>query len=240
MTGVQTCALPISISDTYARLADQKSKDTYEAAIQYRISRNATYLNHIVDSRSKQYFFAALGESRFLGADEIFVDVGAFTGDTVCQFIAAVRGKYRAIYAFEPDAKAWEKLLKNTAGYRDISCQKVGIGRESQMVNFSSGGSSSRVDGGGEQRVQIEALDNMLSDVPVTYLKMDIEGMEQPALQGAKRLIQTYRPKLAICAYHSNADMVQIPQLIWEINPAYNLYFRHYSHSLVETICYAI
>lgn len=228
------------IDDTYTRLADQRSRDTYEAALQYRISRNAECLFPIITPREKQYFPGTLGGSTFLGTDEIFADVGAFTGDTVQQFVSAVQGTYRAIHAFEPEPETWAKLLQNVQEFPNVTCWQAGVGDAVETVKFSFGGSSSKVDRSGEQTVQIETLDHVLGNVPVTYLKMDIEGMERPALRGARKLIQTYRPKLAICTYHSNADMVLIPRLIWEIDPSYKVYFRHYSHALVETICYAI
>lgn len=229
-----------TLEDTHARLADQKSKDTYAAAIQYRIGRSAAHLRYIADPRSEQYFPSTLGGKAFLHTDEIFVDVGAFTGDTVRQFVSAVHGKYRAIYAFEPEPEAWEQLLKNVQEFPNVSCWQAGIGDALKTVGFSSGGSSSKVDEYGEQAIRIETLDHALAEVPITYLKMDIEGMERAALSGARQLIQKYHPKLAICTYHSNSDMVLIPKLIWEIDPNYQIYFRHYSHALVETICYAI
>ena len=228
------------IDDTYARLADQESRDTYEAALQYRIGRNTECLLPVVTPRVAQYFPETLGGNAFLDENEIFVDVGAFTGDTVQQFVAAVHGKYRAIHAFEPEPEIWAQLQQNVRAFSKVTCRQIGIGDEVKTVKFSFGGSSSKADKFGEQIVQIEPLDHVLDGVPVTYLKMDIEGMEQSALRGARELIRAYRPKLAICTYHSNADMVWIPRLIWEINPDYKIYFRHYSRALVETICYAV
>ena len=59
-------------------------------------------------------------------------------------------------------------------------------------------------------------------------------------MRGAEKIIRTYRPKLAICIYHSISDMVEVPKMILELNPDYKLYIRHYSDALVETVCYAI
>jgi hypothetical protein len=74
--------------------------------------------------------------------------------------------------------------------------------------------------------VEVTDLDSML-DTPITMIKMDIEGSELQALEGAKETIKKYSPKLYVCAYHRNEDLFALPQKILEINPNYKLYFRH-------------
>lgn len=96
------------------------------------------------------------------------------------------------------------------------------------------------VTGGDGEAIEIDSLDHMLGDTPVTYITLDVEGMECSALRGAKNLIQKYRPKLAICCYHSDEDMTAVPAEILRCNPSYRLYMRHYTNSLNETVCYAI
>ncbi len=227
------------MEQVYRCLADQMSKDTFEAVIRYRMNRNPEYLAKIALPRKTQYFPETLGGKRFLEDHEIFADAGAFIGDTVESFYTAVQGRYHSIYAFEPEKANYQKLLENAAQYSDVSCQRIAVGDTKGTVCFSADDSSSRAADKGEL-IPVDTLDHLLDGVPVTYLKMDVEGMECAALQGAKKLIQTYRPKLAICTYHSDADMVQVPKLILELCPSYKLYFRHYTHALVETVCYAI
>lgn len=66
--------------------------------------------------------------------------------------------------------------------------------------------------------------------------------MELLALKGAKRLIQNYKPMLAISIYHRTDDVVQIPQyVINELNGEYKLYLRHYwSCNGTDTVLFAI
>lgn len=74
----------------------------------------------------------------------------------------------------------------------------------------------------------------------VTFIKMDIKGAELVALQGAGNIIQTQKPKLAICIYHKEEDLTEIPMYIKELVPEYQLYIRHYSNNAFETALYAI
>ncbi|HEL0742366.1 TPA: FkbM family methyltransferase [Streptococcus equi subsp. zooepidemicus] len=83
-------------------------------------------------------------------------------------------------------------------------------------------------------------LDSFLSEKDVTLIKMDIEGSEYDALMGAKRMIIENMPKLAICIYHTECHLWDIPLLIKEFVPEYKLYIRHYGENYWDTICYAV
>lgn len=229
------------IEDIYDHFGDRESKDAYETMIRYRINRDPCLPPRVALSKARQYFPDSLGDREvFLDPDEAFVDAGAYIGDTVRDFLSAARGRYRSIYAFEPDAKNFAQLLESTKGLDNVVCQQLGVGDRVGQVCFTSGGYASRQSADGEQMVCVDMLDRLLDGVPVTYLKMDIEGSECAALRGAKKLIQTNRPKLAICTYHSAADMVMVPKLILELDPSYKLYFRHYTYTVSDSICYAI
>ena len=92
----------------------------------------------------------------------------------------------------------------------------------------------------GETIISADSLDNVLGGKEITFIKMDIEGSEVPALIGAKNIIQTYHPKLAISIYHRPEDVYEIPNLLLEYNPDYVFFVRHYSICASETVLYAI
>ena len=225
----------------YDRLADQMSKDTYEAVIRYRMSRDADVLAAIAQPVEKQYFPRSLGGGDFLGADECFVDAGAYTGDTVRRFVSVTGGNYRRIYSIEPERKNYEALRKNVETINHVICLKYGLGESKQTLRISSAGTGSKiVTDENAECIPVDTLDHLLSGAPVTYIKMDIEGMECPALRGAKELIQKYRPKLAICCYHSDADLIGVPGEILRLCSDYRLFLRQYTYNLAETVCYAV
>ena len=228
------------MAEIYDKLGDQLSKDTFEAVIHYRINRDPEILKDVEVSRERQYFPEHLGGKAVLRQNEVFVDAGAYTGDTVQEFFTATRGQYSAVHAFEPDENNYKKLNTFAQEMPQVFCYQTGIGDKKSTLCFSSTGKSSHADKSGGTVIPVDTLDNLLGGTPVTYLKMDIEGMECAGLRGARKTIQAFRPNLAICTYHRNADMVEVPKLIHAIDPSYTLYFRHYSHALPETICYAI
>lgn len=88
--------------------------------------------------------------------------------------------------------------------------------------------------------IEAAALDEMVYDREPTYIKMDIEGAEQEALKGCRRIIQDFRPKLAVCIYHKPDDLFEIPVMIKEMNPAYKLYVRQYANAWFDTVLYAV
>ena len=83
-------------------------------------------------------------------------------------------------------------------------------------------------------------MDDCLEGKRVTYIKMDIEGEEYEALEGAKKVITEQKPKLAVCIYHKAFDIFKLPRLILEMNPEYLFYLRHYSFEGGETVLYAV
>lgn len=229
------------LAEVFQSLADDISRETYQRVIQYRLTRDSAYLSEISLPRGDQYFPPFIGDKTpFLSSHEVFVDAGAFIGDTVEKFISVVDTQYKAIYAFEPDPENFKKLERCMSPLLNTICIQAGVGKQRMTAHFSSNDSGSRLETSGAELVEIQVLDQTLEGIPVTYLKMDIEGMECSALNGARNLITQYHPKLAICTYHSNADMIDVPLLLKQFNPNYKLYFRHYTNSLVETVCYAV
>ncbi len=224
----------------YNRLADDTSRKTFEAVINYRLYRNSELLSGIVQPIDNIYFPDFEDIPLLVSQEDVFVDAGAFCGDTV-QCILERYGKGKAIYSFEPDPRSFSSLEESTKQLPFVHCYQLGLSDIRATLNFSHDlGPSSYINDNGTISVQVDTLDNVLEGIPVTFIKMDIEGAECSALRGAEQIIRKYGPKLAICTYHSDQDMVEVPLSIWKINPNYVLYFRHYSNISTETVCYAI
>ena len=84
------------------------------------------------------------------------------------------------------------------------------------------GGSS--VSDAGIIKVMGESIDDVLEEngTPITLLKMDIEGSERKALEGARKSIIKYKPRMAISVYHKPEDILEIPNYILTLDNRYN------------------
>lgn len=84
------------------------------------------------------------------------------------------------------------------------------------------------------------ALDDCLSTFAPTLLKMDIEGAEYDAVQGARQMIRQHRPGLAVCVYHHPDDLWRIPLLIRSWDLGYRFYLRTHAFSGFDLVLYAV
>ncbi len=205
----------------------------------------------IIELGLKQYFDNSIFPSPISGNAEIFVDAGSLNGMTSIEFCRQSKMHYHHVYAFEPNPFMYEEAQKNLEKYSDVTLIKKGLWDESGELLFvenkeNEGGSSLLnadmtlpVDGK-KVSVPVTTLDECLNDVPVTFIKMDIEGSERQALQGAKNLIKRYRPRMAICVYHKKSDLWEIPNLILSFHSDYRFYLRHYAVSENELVLYAL
>lgn len=210
------------IQAVYDMLADEKSRQTYADVLNFKISGKIEYLNSCTSPKEEIY-----GEIFPLGKDEVFADLGAYNGDTAAEFISACGGNFRHIYAFEPNPKNFRKLKKNLPEDERITLVNAAAGRESGIVKISANeGRMSRENGSGKTvEIPVLALDEAVPE-NVTVLKLDVEGAEREALEGARRHIAS-GAKILCSLYHRNEDMFELPLLIKSINPELKFFIRH-------------
>lgn len=225
----------------YEMLSDEKSKSVYEHLLNYKITRDISWLEEISDSEDEQYFDSELIK---LTNDEVFVDCGAYVGDTFEQFIKRTKGNYRKYICFEADSKVFQVLTEKiqSNNYNNVELFNIGCWNKKTVISFKCQGSgSSFVAETGDYKIQADTIDNCIGCFKVSFVKMDIEGAEIQALEGMLQTITRSNPILAISIYHSLTDFWKIPDMIKRMCPSYALYIRHYRKlSDSETICYAI
>lgn len=218
----------------YEHFADDTSRQVVLDSIRTRILGTA-----MMPSKNPQYFEADICP---LTENEIFVDGGCFIGDTAEEFIRQTNGKYAHIYGFEPDEGNLKKALANLAQYKNIDVMYGGLWHMTNTYKFASGGfGGSKFSEDGDTIKNTFGLDEFFADKQSpTFIKMDIEGAEMFALEGASGIIKSSKPKLAICVYHQIQDMYVLPQRILQFNPEYKLTLRHYSRWYAESVCFAV
>jgi len=226
------------INDTSEILDDEESKSILSARINFIKTSNGNCFDNI-DTTKPEYFLNNFYE---FTDKEVYVDLGAYNGDTILKFVNIVKSEYKKIIAFEPDKKNYKALESNIKknNLKNIDIYNLGSWNKKANIGFDCGYfASSHVNKNLDNKIQVDALDNLFLDTPITFIKMDIEGAEKESLFGTKKIIQKYKPKLAICVYHKWEDIYEIPRILKSFVPNYKIYLRHHSNNLNETICYA-
>ena len=183
---------------------------------------------------------------------DIFVDCGAFVGDTIEEFISQHDGVFHKIIAFEPESRnrlAMEKRVRRLNAEWGFSPEQIAVYpyglSDVSSVSYvrshcESGIFSSLVSTPDDktEEIQTVALDDFLPE-GFTFLKADIESYEYKMLLGAQKTIRKYRPRLAICIYHNAVDFYSVPLLVKELCPDYRLTVRHHNIDVNDTMLYA-
>lgn len=177
--------------------------------------------------------------------NEVFVDCGAFTGDTIDAFLTAREGRFEEIVGIEPDVVNGRLLQSRIddwqrSGVGSIRVAPVAVGSKRGTLKFETTGTAGSRVGSGTETVEVAPLDEILAGSKPTYIKFDVEGAEHDALVGGSETITANMPVLAVCLYHRPEDLWDIPLLVRSFRPDYRMYVRRYSDERWETVLYAV
>jgi len=189
----------------------------------------------------QQYRYDSIVEPK-LG--DIVFDIGAYVGDTALWFSKAV-GLQGKVYAFEPEPSNFEKLKANLERNKvtNVIPLQLALSEDKGEMHVSSGGSfSTIIQAGTGTSVEVTTIDRFVeaNKLPrVDFIKMDVEGHELKVLAGARKTIKTFKPSLALSAYHRGDDLIKLPKFLLELNPNYKFYLRHCTLIWGDTVLYA-
>ena len=224
------------IEEAYSLLYDEESKRVYENALRFMFGGELGTLPGITSEKADVFngFFP-------LGSSEDYLDLGAYRGDTIAEFLRFSGGSYSSITALEPDAKTFLKLEKFCRNLDSCTCINACVSDIDGSVIFNnSAGRQSSISTNGKT-VKSFTVDTVCKGRGVTYLKADIEGAEKQMLLGAAGTLKKYKPKLNIAAYHRSKDFFEIPLLIHSLNSDYKLFFRKHKYiPCWDLNCYCI
>ncbi|CAD7923672.1 unnamed protein product [Amoebophrya sp. A120] len=155
----------------------------------------------------------------FLPEDSVVVDAGANIGGFTLPFAKRV-GRNGMVFAFEPFRVLFQHLTANVAlnGLLNVQTFQHGLGKEYERVklpmpnlNKLSNPAKSSVAATDnlmmietekeyEEEIEIKPLDDYFRRFPnrVYLIKIDVEKMEVPLLEGARAILQYHRPLLFV------------------------------------------
>lgn len=233
------------LSNAYSILADASSKKVFMELLHFMTDN--PYGKMTLCPADEQYI--PRGSVYLPSQEEHIVDCGAFDGDTMRSFLSKI-GTWRSYTAVDADPYNIEKVRDSIKRDLPANLQKVtravhvAVSNERGMIAFQADNRTSShvvensLREGQTISVPVAPLDELIKE-PVTLLKMDVEGFELRALQGAKGLIQANKPLLAICGYHRQEDLWEIPLYMKSLLPDHQIYLRNYL-GIIEYVFYAI
>lgn len=208
-------------------LADEQSKRVFDSVISYKLAGKISYLKKI-ETTPDEAWNNILSPQSYINC----VDCGAYNGDTAKEMLFRCKN-VKKIYALEPDGRNFRKLSSYAESEPGIIPVNAAAWNENTVLEFDAGGNrnANLFSVNTKKTVAIEAktVDGII-DVPVDYVKYDVEGAERNAILGSRATIQKSSPDLLVSVYHRNEDLFDLPLLINEINPDYKLYLRKFKY----------
>ncbi|MBP6421257.1 MAG: FkbM family methyltransferase [Propionivibrio sp.] len=217
------------------RFYDELSCSLFRKLTSFRLKYDLELLRGFEAREHAQYFEDFLD----LQVDgEGFVDVGGYDGATSREFMRLCPG-YRAVHVFEPEPQNYRKCVAALGSSANVRCHPLGLSDAKRSLRLMAQGSGSKIVDDGAVVIEVDRLDDVLEeqDAP-TLIKIDIEGEEAAAIEGARRTIAAHHPRLAICVYHRAGDFWRIPRQVLAIRDDYDIYLRHYTESIYETVMF--
>lgn len=232
------------VKEVLDSLSDEDSKKTYLKVLKAHFTGERKNFERAFSGNKDWYLFESLLKPV---VNSVYLDCGAYDGDTLKLFDQAAAGSYLEIIAMEPDIEIRESLLKTIEGLSNpnVTLIEKGAYDREGIIEFVNDGVYSAVKKGDENNnslssIEVIRIDKVLKGKKVDLIKMDIEGAEYNALLGAKQTIVSHRPNLAICLYHRVEDFLRIPLLIKSWSLDYKFYIKHQSTGCTDTILFAV
>lgn len=198
----------------------------------------------------KPYEYSSEGVSIMCEPGDTVIDAGGCWGDTAINFASLV-GETGKVYSFEFIPGNLSIMRRNLSINPKLQ-ERIQVvehpvwnqsGVKMYCHDFGPASTISSVPGK-KHNIEVTAIkiDDFVRKnnvAKVDFIKMDIEGAETSALEGAAETIKKFKPKLAICIYHSLEDFFRIPQFIDGLGLGYKFYIDHFTHADGETVLYA-
>jgi FkbM family methyltransferase len=225
------------INDAFSCLKDEESKAQYCKHLKTRIGYS---FNELPEATTyNQYFPEDIIQ---LSEPEIFLDCGAYTGDTLNDYLKYAKVPFKKYICLEPDPQNLIALNKNISSKNltNVQVLEIAVGNENAVLKFdATGGGGAGLSNTGSISVECKRIDDYFNE-EITFIKFDIEGAELSALKGAYNTIHKYKPKLAVCIYHLPNDLWEIILYIKEQFPFYDLSVRTHQYDGLDFVLYAI
>lgn len=215
------------------RLFDDASRELLDSIVEFRTKGD--YLK-LPEPSTQQYFPADMPQ---WPQPLRFIDCGAYTGDTV-QEMRAAGLVFEAVATFEPNLQNFHQLVRNLSDINALNFP-CGVSDTNKQIGFDGAlGAGGHLAASATEQVTCVRLDDALPHFAPNLIKMDIEGEEPQALQGAENILRQYQPHLAISIYHRAEHLWSILEQLDSYALGYQFYLRCHARITFDTVLYAV
>jgi FkbM family methyltransferase len=197
----------------------------------------------------EQYAYRSDAATVAVQPGDVVIDGGACWGDTALYFADRV-GPEGRVYAFEFSPDSLEIVHRNLdlnpslaervdvvpEALWDQSGESIPFGEFGQLTSLAM----PRTEASSGQ-VLTSTLDEWSERAGVDrvdFVKLDVEGAELRVLKGGEATLRRDRPTLAVCVYHDDADLVDIPEYLAGLDLGYRFFLGHYTAVGDETVLF--
>lgn len=197
-------------------LSDEISMNALESYIEFGLSGDIECLLKSRICNGNMFHFDEL----CIKDDECFVDVGAWEGDTITEYLKKTNNAYKAIYAFEPEPSSFEILAKQHADKQGVYLYQCGLGLQSgffYMENKNTQSSHIVSNSGSDNgliKIEVKTLDEIFVTEQINILKVFVPFMFLDILKGGESTIKRNRPRLIVNVAADNKSDV-FDTIIW-------------------------
>lgn len=221
------------INKAYSILEDEESKKYFNQYINARINNDYRLIQFAT-------YYEKFNNEIFDIDDENYLDLGAYTGDTIYKYLEATKSKYKNIYAIEPSKESYDILCNNFNTYPNIHFYNIGTWNEKTKLYFEGEKAAtyiSRNKNGAE--ISVDRLDRIISDKEISFIKINFRFGVIETLEGGEEILKKYKPKLAINVSLDKELFFKVPLILKKINPEYKIFVRFEARQLSRFTLYA-
>lgn len=228
-------------------------REYFDLLINLRVKEDESEIFNFLKSADEKFSTAYLDHVDKDFNKKVILEGGVADGTDSVRFYEFFNNKDLKIYGFEPFIETFE-LNKNMGVLKNKGMEifPYALWNEDKDLIFNknefSANTSSVIRNDISEnpvytKVKGVTIDSFVKDYgidSINLFKLDIEGAEMEALQGAKEMIRRYKPQLAICIYHKKEHLYEIPELLKELHPGYTFKLGFYSPTFIDTVLYAL
>lgn len=225
------------IEKAYLKLSDSESKRQFIGHLKARIGHSFEVIPEA--QTDNQYFPCDIVK---LDRNEVFLDCGSYTGDTLSDFIKYSPFRHEKFICLEPDPINLIALRKTIEekSIENVEVFNIAVGNQNAELKFeATGGGGAGLSENGTMIVSCKRIDDYFNE-NFSFIKLDIEGAELDALKGAKNTINLKMPKIAVCIYHLPSDLWKILLYLDKEHQFYNFSARTHQFDGLDFVLYAI